>query len=88
MNSMVSLLIWGAASYALLNLVAMLSLFAAYAWQHGLKPKLERRRTRKHRFERLLSQSSVDNVGSAVGREPASGGSGDVIGGLLMQGSP
>jgi hypothetical protein len=62
MSSLQHWLRWGAASIALLNLVAMVSLVVAYAWHHGLKPRIAQRRTRQHRFERLLTQSRVDNL--------------------------
>ena len=52
---------WGAAIVVLLNLVAMVVLLAAYAWHHGLKPKLGHRRARRLAFERLLAQSRFDN---------------------------
>jgi hypothetical protein len=53
---------WGIASIAVLNLVAMASLAAGYAWHHGLKPKLTRRRERQRGFEHLLTHSSLDNL--------------------------
>ena len=63
---MLNWLRWGVASIALLNLTAMLSLVVAYVWHHGLKPKLEHRRGRQRRFERLLTQSGVDNLSTGT----------------------
>lgn len=59
-TGMLTWLLWGTATIALLNLVAIVSLVFAYGWHHGLKPKLRRRRERRHAFERLLVQSSLD----------------------------
>ncbi|HEX7978077.1 MAG TPA: hypothetical protein VF461_05705 [Gemmatimonadaceae bacterium] len=53
---------WGAAIIALLNLVAFVALIVAYAWHDGLKQKLRGRRARRQAFERLLAQSSFDNL--------------------------
>jgi hypothetical protein len=56
---------WGAAIIGLFNLVAFVALVVAYAWHDGLKPKLGRRRARRHAFERLLAQSSFDNLSTS-----------------------
>ena len=74
MSSTLSWLLWVAATIALLNLVAMASLVVAYAWHHGLKPKLEHRRARQNHFERLLAVSCPDLLAtvpesSSAGRE-------------------
>jgi hypothetical protein len=58
---MLNWLRWGAASIALLSLVAMASLVVAYAWHSRLKPKLTRRRARQRVFEHLLAHTSLDN---------------------------
>jgi hypothetical protein len=54
---MMTLFGWGIAGIALLNLVVVVALGVAYAWHDGLRPRLERRRSRQRAFERLLAQS-------------------------------
>jgi len=54
---MLNLLGWGIAGIALLNLVVIAALVVTYAWHDGLRPRLERRRSRQRAFERLLAQS-------------------------------
>jgi hypothetical protein len=53
---------WGVASFVVLNLVAMVCLGVAYAWHHGLKPRLTHRRTRQRAFEQVLTHTSLDNL--------------------------
>lgn len=61
-TTMLNWLLWGAATVGLLNLAALLALIVAYAWHDGVKPWLTLRRARQHAFERLLAQTSIDNV--------------------------
>ena len=53
---------WGITGFALINLIVVLALGAAFGWHHWMKPKVERRRTRQRSFERLLAQSPIDNT--------------------------
>jgi len=62
MSRLLLWLTWGVSIVALLNIAAMVSLIAAYAWHHGLKPKLARRRSRQQWFERRLAQCDPPNL--------------------------
>jgi hypothetical protein len=53
---------WGVTGFALINLIAALTLGAAFGWHQWMKPKFERRRARQRTFERLLAQSPIDNT--------------------------
>lgn len=55
---MLTVLGWSVAGIALLNLVAIATLGAAYVWHAGLRPMLELRRSRQRAFEELLAQST------------------------------
>ena len=59
---MLTLLRWGVASFALINLIAVLTIGLAFGWHQWMKPKVERRRARQRTFERLLTQSPIDNT--------------------------
>ena len=54
-----TMLAWGVAVAALLNLVAIMALIVSYAWHDWLLPRLEHRRTRQRTFEQLLAQSNL-----------------------------
>ena len=56
---MLTLLGWGVAATALLNVLAILALVVSYAWHDWLVPRLEHRRARQRAFERLLAHSSL-----------------------------
>jgi len=51
---MLTVLGWAIVSTVLLNLLAILALVVAYAWNDWLRPRLARRRARQRAFERLL----------------------------------
>jgi len=55
---MLTLLGWGIAGIALINLVAIAALGVAYVWHGGVRPMLEHRRSRQRAFEKLLAQST------------------------------
>jgi len=59
---MLKLLGWGVAGTALLNLLAIVALVVAYAWNDWLRPSLEYRRARRRAFERLFYHSHVDTL--------------------------
>jgi hypothetical protein len=53
---MLTMLLWGVAGTALLNLLAIVALLVSYTWNDWLRPKLEHRRARQRAFERLFAQ--------------------------------
>jgi hypothetical protein len=57
---MLTIVGWSVAGVALLNLVAIVALGVAYAWNDWLRPKLELRRARQRAFERLFTRSAFD----------------------------
>ena len=59
---MLKMLGWGVAGTALLNLLTIVALVVAYAWNDWLRTKLEHRRARQRAFERLLYHSHVDTL--------------------------
>jgi hypothetical protein len=59
---MLSVLRWGIAGIAMVNLVAGVALGVAFGWHDWLKPKFARRRARQRSFERLLARSPIDNT--------------------------
>jgi hypothetical protein len=71
---MLTLLGWGIAATALLNLLAIVALLAAYAWNDWLQPRLELRRTRQRAFDRLLTQSGLP--ASSMRPDPSGTGEG------------
>ena len=68
---MLKLLGWGVAGTALLNLLAIVALVVAYAWNDWLRPRLAHRRARQSAFERLIAQSTLDI--HAMISEPSNG---------------
>jgi len=56
---MLTMLAWGVAATALLNLLAIVALIVSYAWNDWLLRRLEQRRTRQRAFEQLLAQSNL-----------------------------
>jgi hypothetical protein len=62
---MLTMLGWGVAATALLNLLAIVALVVAYAWNDWLRPRLDLRRARQRAFERLLYHSHVDMLSEA-----------------------
>ena len=62
MLGMLTLLRWSIAGFALINLIAVVTLGAAFGWHQWMKPKFDRRRARQRTFERLLTQSPIDNT--------------------------
>ena len=56
---MLTMLAWGVAATALLNLLAIVALIVSYAWNDWILPRLELRRARQRAFEQLLAQSNV-----------------------------
>ena len=54
-------LVWGAVGTVLVNLLTIVALQVAYAWHHGLKPRLLRRRATRRSFARLVAESIVEN---------------------------
>ena len=61
-TKMLSYILWGAVAVGLLNLAAIVALLLAYAWHHGVKPKVSYRRARQHAFELLLARTSIENI--------------------------
>jgi len=71
---MLIMLGWGVGAIALLNLVALLSLGVSYAWNDGIRARLEVRRARQRAFERRLAHSTLD--AESTMSEPSSAGEG------------
>lgn len=59
---MLTWLRWGIAGIALINVVALVAIGAAFGWHYRLKPRLQQRRARQRSFERLLERSPIDNT--------------------------
>ena len=59
---MLMMLGWCVAGTVLLNLLAIVALVVAYAWNDWLRPSLEHRRARQRAFERLIYDSHVDTL--------------------------
>jgi hypothetical protein len=66
---MLTMLGWAIAATMLLNLLTIVALVVAYAWNEWLCPKLARHRARQRAFERLLAHSTPDMV--SMVSEPA-----------------
>ena len=62
---MLTWLVRGVVTIALVNLATLVALHVAYAWHHWLSPRRAHRRARQRSFERLLAESIVDNRGSS-----------------------
>jgi hypothetical protein len=59
LTRILTMLAWGVAATALLNLLAIVALIVSYAWNDWLLPRLEHRRARQRAFEQLLAQSNL-----------------------------
>lgn len=68
---MLTMFALGVVGIVLLNLLAIVSLLLAYAWNDWLRPRLAHRRARQFAFERLITQSTIDV--HAMISEPSNG---------------
>ena len=66
---MLTMVGWTIAALGLLNLVTIVALVVAYAWNDWLRPRLAHQRARQRAFEQLLAHSRSDMM--SMVSEPA-----------------